>query len=111
WRTEWAAYLGAFLVLVPSAQIVVSWSICWPHLLAAELAVAAFVLAEIAYRRAGPLRPLGTTGALVLLLIAAWIYQSNALFYLVLVVGGVFTERRKSLRGLSRWLAWHAAVL
>jgi hypothetical protein len=49
--------------------------------------------------------------ALGLLFIGAWIYQSNALFYLVLVVGGVFTDRRKSLYALSRWLSWHAAVL
>lgn len=112
WRKPFAALLASALVLMPPAQVVVSWATCAPQVVALLLATAAFAAAN--WVMATPegtrvLRQLGTwLLAVVLLGTAALTYQSNALFYLVLVGAHLVVRRNETLKVSLRWLIGHA---
>ena len=46
WPRGQAVLGAALLASVPPVQVLIDWGICWPHALAALLALAAFVLAD-----------------------------------------------------------------
>ncbi len=78
WPDGWAALMAALLVLLPSGQSIVAWGICWPHLVAAGLGLAAFAAAE---RRFGSarlgLRAAWPAAALLGLAVGALDYQAG----------------------------------
>jgi hypothetical protein len=87
WRMTTAACLGAMFAVVPSAQVIASWSILWPYELAAVLSMLGFVVAESGFRRGGGLvrQGLWCAAAACLVVSSVWIFQPNGLFYLVFV--------------------------
>ena len=112
WPDGWAALTAALLVLLPSGQLIVAWGICWPHLVAAGLGLAAFAAAE---RGRGSAR-LG--------LRAAWL--AAALLGLAVRRAGLPVRGDVLPRGVAgglgrrlvgsgekpvAWLAFHAAVM
>lgn len=88
WSVLTAGCLAATMTLLPSLQVVAAWAILWPYLVAALLSLAAFVAAECGFRSSAGLSwpQAGWCALAVALAVAsAWVYQPNALFYLVFV--------------------------
>jgi hypothetical protein len=115
-RLRWPrgpAVLGAaMLALVPSAQVIIDWGICWPHAFAALLAMAAFVLADQALAAAtSGGRIAGASCAATLLLLGMLTYQSNAMFYVVPMAAGWLTMGDRPWRERWRWLISHGALV
>jgi hypothetical protein len=115
-RLRWPrgpAVLGAaMLALVPSAQVIISWGICWPHAVAALLALAAFVLADRALTAVTSVgRIAGAALAATLLLLGMLTYQSNAMFYVVPIAAGWLTMGDRPWRERVRWLVSHGALV
>ncbi|ADO69635.1 hypothetical protein [Stigmatella aurantiaca] len=113
WHLAPAALLAAFMPLTPSAQVLSSWAICWPHALALVLATAAFALADQGMRPgSGRLRQVGGwLGAGVLVAAATLTYQSNSLFYVVLVAATLVVRRADTFKGSVRWMVRHLCVV
>jgi len=115
-RLRWprgSALLGAaLLALVPSAQVIIDWGICWPHAVAALLAMAAFVLADRALTAATSAgRVAGASLAATLLLLGMLTYQSNAMFYAVPMAAGWLAMGDRPWRERLRWLVSHGALV
>jgi hypothetical protein len=108
WAMPAAALCASLATLLPSAQIVSSWAICWPQALAAVLALGAFAVADRAMPEVDDTNRVlaRRLAAAVLLVAAALTYQSNALMYIV-PVAAIW------LRGSRdwRWLLAHGALL
>lgn len=112
WPRSTAYLLGAVITILPTAQILVGWGSCWPHVLAAIFAVAAFALAEPASPDDGlGERPLRLAGAVALLTLGTLTYQSNTLFYLVLLAAGLRRRSGRPLRATLRWFAGHLLLV
>ena len=100
------------LALVPSAQVIINWGICWPHAVAALLGLAAFVLADRALTAATSVgRIAGASLAATLLLLGMLTYQSNAMFYAVPMAAGWLTTGDRPWRERCRWLVSHGALV
>ncbi|SET91106.1 hypothetical protein [Stigmatella erecta] len=113
WSLAPAALLAAFMPLTPSAQVLASWAICWPHALALLLATGAFALADQSLR-AGSRRLVqagGGLGAVLLMAAATLTYQSNSLFYVVLVAATLVVRRQDTFGGSVRWMVRHLCVV
>jgi hypothetical protein len=92
WSLVTAACLGALLALVPTGQVIASWSILWPYAFSALLAMSAFATAEHSFRQpvdSRAKRLMLTSIASVLVISSTWVFQPNALFYLVFVAAAV----------------------
>ncbi|MFY2563178.1 hypothetical protein ACN469_36620 [Corallococcus terminator] len=113
WRRASAALLAAFLTVIPSAQVVASWSICWPQAVALLLSVGAFALARKGLRppERGTRRWPWCVGAVVALAASTLIYQASGPFYAVLLAAALVTRRFDDLRASARWLASHLLVV
>jgi hypothetical protein len=110
WDMALAALVGVIVLALPAAQILVSWSICWPLILAALLALLAFWIAETAFReiKRGP-RIGRYCAAVGLVGVSAMIYQPNALFYVAAVAA--FWSRAARHPSKTKWFAWHAGAV
>ncbi|WP_240360808.1 hypothetical protein [Pyxidicoccus caerfyrddinensis] len=114
WSAAPSALLAAFLTLMPSAQVIASWGICWPQAVALLLTVGAFTLArrgfeapsEAAWRRWA-----WCLGGVVAMGTATLIYQVSGLFYAVLLAAALVLRRDTDLRAPARWLARHLCVM
>ncbi|MCP3100237.1 glucosyltransferase domain-containing protein [Myxococcus sp. K15C18031901] len=112
WRGLPATLLAALLGVIPSAQVVASWSICWPQPVAMLCAVAAFALArrglEAAPEEAAWRRRAWCLGGVVALGASTLIYQASAPFFVVLLaaalVARVFPDPRAVARTGLRYL-------
>jgi len=112
WPRSTAYPLGAVITILPTAQIVIGWGSCWPHVVAALFAVAAFALAEPTSVDDGlGRRPLRLAGAIALLTLGTLTYQSNALFYIVLLAAGLRRRSGWPCRATLRWLAEHLLLV
>jgi hypothetical protein len=112
WPDGWAALTAALLVLLPSGQLIAGWGICWPHMVAAGLGLAAFAAAEQGFEssRSGP-RAVWLTLALAGVLAGALAYQCGVMFYLAGVAGGLGRRLAGSWRKPLGWMVCHAGVL
>ncbi|MCE9672121.1 glucosyltransferase domain-containing protein [Myxococcus stipitatus] len=115
WRGVPAALLAALLGVIPSAQVVASWSICWPQPVALLASVAAFALArrglegpsaETAWRRWAFL-----VGGAVALGASALIYQASAPFFVVLLAAALVTRPFPDPRAAARTGVQYLCVL
>ncbi len=112
WPRAQAVLGAALLAMVPPAQVIVAWGICWPHAVAAMLAVAAFVLADRALNAATSVgRVAGASLAATLLLLGMLTYQSNAMFYVVPMAAGWLTMSDCPWRDRVRWLVSHGVLV
>ncbi|GEN05932.1 hypothetical protein SAMN05443572_102950 [Myxococcus fulvus] len=116
WKQVPAALLAAFIPLIPSAQVVANWSICWPQAVALLASAGAFALTRQAIGTDGAWRG-GARGRLLLvggalaLAASTLIYQASGPFYAVLLAAVLVTRRHEDLRAPARWLFRHVSVL
>jgi hypothetical protein len=112
WPRGLAVLAAAMLGLVPPAQVIVAWGICWPHAVAAVLAVVAFVLADRALTASTSFgRVAGASLAATLLLLGLLTYQSNAMFYVVPMAAGWLAMSDRPWRERVRWLVSHGVLV
>ncbi len=113
WTVGSSLLLALWLGLLPSAQVIAGWAICWPYGVAALLALGAFPLAEAALAT-GRLTA-GNAGKFVasvgLLAASALVYQPNALFYLVPLTAALIVRHGPRQRDQVRWMFRHVAVV
>ena len=100
WPVWTSALLGALMAVLPAAQVMVSWAICWPHLVGGLCSFAAFLVGQ----KGGALR---TAAAASLLVIGILIYQSHVFFYFVLVAAGLVAYQDQTLNWRIRCLIKH----
>lgn len=100
WSPWTSALLGALMSVLPAAQVMVSWAICWPHLVGGLCSFAAFLVGQ----KGGVLR---AAGAVALLVTGILIYQSHVFFYFVLVAAGLVAYQGKTLNWRIRCLFKH----
>jgi hypothetical protein len=100
WPPVSSALLGALMTVLPAAQVMVSWAICWPHLVGGLCSFAAFLVGQ----KGGALR---TAAAVSLLITGILIYQSHVFFYFVLVAAGLVAYQDKTLKWRARCLFKH----
>ncbi|MBZ4418469.1 hypothetical protein K8638_18500 [Myxococcus sp. RHST-1-4] len=114
WRTAPAALLAAYLTLLPSAQVVASWSICWPQAVALLLGTGAFALARRGFSSPTEAEWRGwawSLGGVAAMGAATLIYQVSGLFYAVLLAAALVVRRDTDLRATARWMARHLLVM
>lgn len=112
WADGWAALTAALLVLLPSGQLIAGWGICWPHMVAAGLGLAAFAAAEQGLTTAGRGRRAAWLGLAIAAVVAGALdYQSSVMFYLAGVAAGLGRRLATPGRRPLRWLISHAGVL
>jgi hypothetical protein len=100
WPTWTSALIGALMTVLPAAQVIVSWAICWPHLIGGLCSIAAFLVGQ----RGGALR---TAAAVSLLVTGILIYQPHVFFYFVLVAAGLVAYQDQTLQWRTRCLIKH----
>lgn len=106
----WCA--AALFALLPSAQILIGWAICWPHTMAVATAFAAFAVNDWGLGLAqGRRRILACTAGASLLVAAILSYQPSGLCYVVPVASGALAacawrEPRRRIEWLVRHIAF-----
>jgi hypothetical protein len=100
WPPATSALFGALMAVLPAAQVMVSWAICWPHLVGGLCSFAAFLVVQ----KGGALR---TAAAVSLLITGILIYQPHVFFYFVLVAAALVTYQDKTLEWRMRCLIKH----
>jgi hypothetical protein len=100
WPPWTSALLAALMTVLPAAQVMVSWAICWPHLIGGLCSIAAFLIGQ----RGGALR---TAVTVALLVTGILIYQPHVFFYFVLVAAGLVAYQDQTLRWRARCLIKH----
>jgi hypothetical protein len=115
-RQQWSACLAALtaalLVLLPSAQLIAGWGICWPHAVAAGLGLAGYAVAEQGFgMEQGWQRGALLAASAGSVVGAALVYQPNAMFYLVGVAAGLGQRLEQPLRRQLGWLTWHGVTM
>jgi hypothetical protein len=108
WGMGLSALLAATIGLLPAAQVISSWAICWPHGLAALLGLLAFILADWAIRRKNSWRQLpGILAGSSVLALGTLFYQQHSLFYFVGMAAGFVVFREGSPRQQTAWVIRH----
>ena len=100
WPPLTSALLASLMAVLPAAQVIVSWAICWPHLVGGLCSLAAFLIGQ----KGGGLR---TAAAVFLLVTGVLIYQPHVFFYFVLVAAGLLAYQDKTLTWRIRCLIRH----
>ncbi|MEO6006396.1 MAG: hypothetical protein ABIZ04_15485 [Opitutus sp.] len=112
WPLVTALLASLLLTTLPGAQIIVSWSICWPFSLAIVCSVAAFATAQMAWSQSNRARLFaGTALAFSLLVAATLIYPSETLVYVVFVVGLIPLRRHLPFSERTREFVQHALLV
>src|SRR5450432_4807529 len=62
WTEIEAAVIGLSIALLPAAQVITSWAMCWPHALALLLSLAGFAATEAELERGGLKRAIAVLG-------------------------------------------------
>lgn len=104
WPLRYSAGFALLLVFSPPAQVLVSWSICSPQVIALLLGTAAFAMAE--WKRG----PGWVAAATLLMAVGALTYPPNALFYVVLMALVLVQRHRDTWQEAYRWAARHLFI-
>jgi hypothetical protein len=109
WSTLDSAAVGLAITLLPSAQVLVGWSIAWPISLSLLCALGGFAATDAALAQHGR-RRVGTWAAGVgAYLVSVLIYQPAALFFVVPLAAALLVAT-DTVRDRLRWLAAHLAT-
>ncbi|WNG39063.1 hypothetical protein F0U61_39375 [Archangium violaceum] len=112
WHLPQAALLSATLSMLPSAQVIASWAICWPQAPASLMGPLAFALSEGATRHSSGLLRWSRWLLAVLVMAAATLtYQPSGLFYAVLVAAALAVRHHDTIKDTLRWLVRHLCVM
>lgn len=111
WTEVEAMVIGLGITLLPAAQVVAGWATAWPHVLALLLAVAGFAAVESELERGGLKRIVALAGGVMIYAIAAFIYQSNAVFAIVPIAAVLLVRPGREPYPDLRWSLIHLATL
>ncbi len=111
WQEVDAAAVGLGVILLPAAQVIVSWAIMWPFALAVLMSLAGFAAVESELTRGGPRRVSGVVGAGLLYCGAALVYQPGALFAVVLIAGVLLLRPVRLWEESKKLTALHLLVM
>ena len=111
WSEIEAAVIGLGVTLLPAAQIEASWAISWPHVLALLLSLAGFAAVEAELERGGLRRMVALVGGGLIYCLAALIYQSNAVFAIVPIVGVLLVRSGREPATDRRWALMHLSIM
>ncbi len=111
WSLHLSLFIAAMISLLPAAQVISSWAICWNMPLVGIFAIIAFFLAERGIRAdTTRAKYLGMFGGSVFMGMALLSYQQYSFFYLVGVTAAFILPAEKTLWAKFKWLLQHAAV-
>ena len=111
WSIGLSALLSATIGLLPAAQIISSWAICWPHGLAAVLGLLAFLLADhVIGTKSSWSRLPGMLAGSAILALGTLVYQQHSLFYFVGMGAGFVAFREGSVGQRTAWVVRHCIV-
>lgn len=116
-RLGWGAFeawcTAALITLLPPAQILIGWAICWPHNMAVAVGLLAFAVNDWGLARNGAARRIAACSFGTALLITAILsYQPSGLFYVVPVAAGVLSlSGVRSVQDRLGWLVRHVALV
>ena len=111
WTEIEAAAIGLGITLLPAAQVVAGWATEWPHALALLLAVAGFSAIETELERGGLKRVVALFGGCMIYALATLIYQSNAVFAIVLIAAVLLVRTGREPMTDPKWLGYHLGAL
>jgi len=108
WSLAAAAFTAAMASLAPAAQVIASWATAWPYTVAALLSLGGFALADSMSERRQAFR---WAGGILLMTLAALVYQPTGLFYCVGIAAALPDRRRRPWGHNLRWLGVHLSIL
>ena len=108
WSLAAAAFTTAMVSLTPAAQVIASWATAWPYTVAALLSLGGFAVADGAKDRRLGFR---WVGAIVLMTLAALVYQPTGLFYCVGIAAALPERRGRPWRENLRWTGVHLSIV
>ena len=108
WSLAAAVFTTAMVSLSPAAQVIASWATAWPYTVAALLSLSGFALADGARERWSGFR---WVRAIVLMTLAALIYQPTGLFYCVGIAAALPERRGRPWRENLRWTGVHLSIV
>ncbi len=112
WAQIDALALSLAIILLPAAQVSVSWALGWPWVCSVILSVAGFLAVETELAKGGLKRGMGIVGGIAIYMLATVIYQPNAMFAVVMIAATVLPRiRTRTRRELKIWFGWHLAIL
>ncbi len=111
WPEIEAGVVGLGVTLLPAAQVVAGWATTWPEVLGLLLAVAGFTAIETEIERGGLKRTIALLGGGMIYALAGLIYQSNALFAVVLIAAVLMVRSGREPATDLRWTAIHVSAL
>ena len=111
WSATDSAVVGLAVALLPAAQVTVGWSIAWPIALALLLALGGFGATDMALRRHGWPRVAVWGAAFAAYLVAGFIYQPSALFFVVPLAAALLLTRDSARDRLIRSAAHVATAI
>jgi len=111
WSDMQAAATGAAVSLLPGAQIVVGWAICWPIALALIAALVGFQLVERGIHNMGRMGSADVAAGAALYFIAGLTYQTSALFAVMPFAAALLLREETSARNDARWIIVHIGTL
>jgi len=111
WSEIDATALAAGVMLLPAAQLYVSWAAAWPAVLSALLSLAAFAATESELEIGGQRRSVGMLGGALLYFGAAMCYFPNATMGLVPLAALTFARPLRLVGELKTWFLTHLAVM
>jgi hypothetical protein len=109
WPVLESASVGALVMLLPAAQVIVGWSIAWPIALAQLLALGGFAATDAALSAGGGKRLAAWGAGFLAYLVSGLIYQPSALFFVVPLAAALLL-RTDSARPRLVWSAGHLAT-
>ena len=111
WTEIESAAIGLGLVLLPAAQVTAGWASAWPQALALLLGAAGFSAIETELERGGLKRYVAMLGGCMIYALATLIYQSNALFPVVLIAAVLLARTGREPMSDIKWLGYHLGTL
>jgi hypothetical protein len=111
WALEFAASAAVLVVSLPSAQVLVSWVVCGPQVVALLLTLGAFLLAERSPGGPGFVPWLVWGLSAWVTAAAALIYPPQSLFSVVFLAGTLAVRRKEGFRESVRYLRRHLSAL
>ena len=89
--------MSLLVVLLPASQVTASWAVGWPWGFSLILAVGGFEVANAARLQTGPLHLAGVIAAMLLYIVATFIYQSNTMFVAALLGAALLAPQQRLL--------------
>lgn len=114
WSETDAAAAGLLMVLLPPAQVIAGWAMCWPRVVAVLFAAAGFSAVEAELEAGGLKRVIAMVGGVFIYGLASMLHPALSLFTVVTIGGAVLFKVRKQLNEAlspATWLTLHLVVL